>query len=320
MFSLEWPWVLALLPLPLIIWYFISPARPRLGQALRLPFYHELTGLESQHTKINSWHWWLAVTAWMLLVAAAARPQWLGTPIDLPVSGRDLLIAVDISGSMQQQDYRINQQEVSRLDVVKVVAGRFIERREGDRVGLILFGTRAYLQTPLTFDRATVQTMLQDAVIGLAGRDTAIGDAIALAVKRLLAMPQDERVLIVLTDGTNTAGTLAPLEAAKLAAQAKIRIYTIGIGGGQVGLNTPFGMLMQQASDLDPETLQAIAKTTGGKFFQATDTAQLEAIYAELDRLEPAIRDTRRFRPMQSLFMWPAGLALLLAFSTTLLI
>lgn len=317
MLSLEWPWVLLLLPLPLLVWYFVSPAHPRFGPALRLPFYQELVDLEQQYAKVNNWYWWLAVIAWVLLVIAAARPQWLGEPIDLPMSGRDLLLAVDVSGSMQQQDYSVDNENVSRLDVVKMVAGRFIERRDGDRLGLILFGTRAYLQTPLTFDRATVQTMLQDAVIGLAGRDTAIGDAIALAVKRFLAMSQDERVLIVLTDGTNTAGTLAPLEAAKLAAQAKVRIYTIGIGGGVVGMNTPFGFLRQQASDLDPETLKAIAKITGGRFFQATDTAQLEAIYAELDRLEPAIRDTRRFRPLQSLFMWPAGLALLLVFGMT---
>jgi Ca-activated chloride channel family protein len=215
---------------------------------------------------------------------------------------------------MQQKDYDLNGRRVSRLAVVQAVAGRFIEQRQGDRLGLILFGTRAYLRIPLTFDRITVQAMLQEAIVGLAGQNTAIGDAIALGIKRLRNEPEEQRVLILLTDGANTAGTLAPLDAAKLAAQAKLRIYTIGIGGGPVGINTPFGMLMQQPSDLDPETLEAIAKTTGGRAFQATDTAQLEAVYAELNRLEPIVHDHRRFRPMQALFMWPAGLALLLAF------
>jgi Ca-activated chloride channel family protein len=154
--------------------------------------------------------------------------------------------------------------------------------------------------------------MLDDTVIGLAGRETAIGDAVALAVKRLRKQPDDNRVLILLTDGTNTAGSIAPEAAARLAAEAKVRVYTIGIGGGPVGLRTPFGMLLQQPSDLDPETLKAIARATGGRYFQATDTGELEHVYDELDRLEPSVRDTRIYRPMQALFEWPAGGALLL--------
>jgi len=251
--------------------------------------------------------------AWALLVLAAARHQWLGEPVSLPVSGRDLMLAVDVSGSMQQEDYRLGNRPANRLDVVKAVAGRFIERREGDRLGLILFGSRAYLQPPLTYDRDTVRTMLDDSVIGLAGRETAIGDAIALAVKRLEQQPEDNRVLILLTDGANTAGNIAPLDAARLAARAKVRIYTIGIGGGPVGVRSPFGMLLQHGSDLDPATLKAIAEETGGRYFQSTDTAQLEQVYDELDRLEPSVRDQRSYRPMQSLFMWPAGVSLLIS-------
>jgi Ca-activated chloride channel family protein len=312
MIDLEWPWALLFLPLPFLAQFLLPPAQPWLGLALKLPFYHELTKSQFQPQQ-NFWHRWLAGLAWLLLIIATSRPQWLGKPVDLPISGRDLLLAIDISGSMQQKDYQLGQQMVSRLDVVKTVAGNFIEIRDGDRLGLILFGTRAYLQTPLTFDRATVKTMLKDAVIGLAGRDTAIGDAIGLAVKRLRELTNTKRILVLLTDGTNTAGALSPLEAAKLATQTGIRIYTIGIGGGSTGVNTPFGMLLQNASDLDPTTLKEIAKITGGKFFQATDTTELESIYAELDRLEPAIRDTRRFRPLTALFMWPASAALILA-------
>jgi Ca-activated chloride channel family protein len=254
----------------------------------------------------------------LLLLLAAARPQWLGEPVTLPLSGRDLMLAVDVSGSMQQEDYRLSGRPVNRLDVVKAVAGRFVERRDADRLGLILFGSRAYLQTPLTYDRQTVRTMLQETVIGLAGRETAIGDAIALAIKRLREQPQDNRVLIILTDGSNTAGNIAPLEAAKLAAQIGVRIYTIGIGGGPAGVRTPYGMLAQPGTDLDPVTLQAIAVETGGRYFQATDTRQLERVYEDLDRLEPSVRDERSYRPMQSLFVWPAAIALLLSMALAL--
>ncbi len=314
MISLEWPWVLAALLWPLLARWLLSAEQPRPGIALRLPFYRELDGLETtQGGTAGRFRHLLAWLAWALLVLAAARPQWLGEPVQLPVSGRDLMLAVDISGSMEQEDYRLGVRSVNRLEVVKEVAGRFIERRQGDRLGLILFGSRAYVQTPLTYDRVTVETLLREAVIGLAGKQTAIGDALGLAVKRLQGQPEDNRVLILLTDGANTAGNLAPLDAAALAAQAGVRVYTIGIGGGQVGARGPFGMLMQRGSDLDPATLEAIARATDGRYFQATDTGQLERVYDELDRLEPSIRDTRSYRPMRSLYVWPAGAALLLS-------
>ncbi len=319
MMILAWPWALAALPLPLLA-RLLPPARPATGSALRLPWLQtngalELAGSPRRH-RLGLTLAWLA---WALLVLATARPEWLGDPVRLPVAGRDLMLAVDVSGSMENQDYLLDGRPANRLDVVKSVAGRFIERRQGDRLGLILFGSRAYLQTPLTQDRATVQTMLDESVIGLAGRETAIGDAIALAVKRLRDREDDNRVLILLTDGTQTAGTLAPQEAAKLAAKAGVRVYTIGIGGGALGVQTPFGMLRRQASDLDPATLEAIAQATGGRYFQAMDTARLEAIYEELDRLEPSERDARTFRPLQSLYVWPAGAALMLALVVGLL-
>ncbi|MCG6966404.1 MAG: VWA domain-containing protein [Chromatiaceae bacterium] len=314
MISLAFPWILAALPLPLLVRRFAPPAPPRAGRALRLPFLHEIRGLHiGAAMGLARWHQGAGWLAWALLVLAAAQPQWLGEPVRLPLAGRDLMLAVDVSGSMEQDDYRLEGRPVTRLAVVKAVAGRFIERRTGDRLGLILFGSRAYLQTPLTYDRTTVRAMLDEAVIGLAGRETAIGDAIAVAIKRLKEQPQDNRVLILLTDGANTAGNIAPVDAARVAAQANVRIYTIGIGGGPVGVRTPFGMLKQQGIDLDPATLQAIADATGGRYFQATDTAQLAQVYAELDRLEPSVRDTRSFRPMHALFMWPTTLALLIS-------
>lgn len=308
----EWPWALLALPLPWLVQRLLPPAEPFTGSALRVPFYSRIAAQSGRATHATTARYWLAWLAWILLVTGAARPQWLGEPVELPVSGRDLMLAVDISGSMEQEDYSLNGRRANRLDVVKAVAGKFIEQRSGDRLGLILFGSRAYLQTPLTYDRNTVQEMLHQSVIGLAGRETAIGDAIALAVKRLREQAEDNRVLILLTDGANTAGSIAPRAAASLAAQAGVRIYTIGIGGGQVGVRTPFGMLLQTGDNLDPETLQVIAQETGGRFFQATNTAELQKVYDELDRLEPSIRDTRSYRPMKALYYWPAGGALLL--------
>jgi Ca-activated chloride channel family protein len=313
--TLAWPWVLAALPLPLLVRHLVAPARPAVGGALRLSSIHPVSrlGPEGADGHQHPGGLLLIWLVWTLLVLAACRPQWLGEPVPLPLSGRDLMLAVDVSGSMESEDYLLEGRPVNRLEVVKSVAGRFIERRRGDRLGLILFGSRAYLQTPLTYDRTTVETMLGESIIGLAGRETAIGDAIGLAVKRLSGQPEDNRVLVLLTDGTNTAGGLAPLDAARLAAESGIRIYTIGIGGGTLGVATPFGMLRQRAGDLDTRTLEAIAESTGGRYFQATETSQLEAVYEELDRLEPSVRDTRTYRPMQALYVWPAGAAFVLS-------
>jgi len=313
--ELAWPLVLLALPLPWLARRLLPPAQPRVGAALKVPFFSSLQQLGMTGTAVSRrGRQSLAWLAWTLLVIAAARPQWLGDPVNLPVSGRDLMLAVDLSGSMAEEDYSLNGQAASRLDVVKAVAGKFIDQRSGDRLGLILFGSRAYLQTPLTYDRQTVAQLLDEAVIGLAGRETAIGDAIALAVKRLREQPVDNRVLILLTDGANTAGNIEPLTAARLAAGAGIRIYTIGIGGGPVGVRTPFGMLMRSGSDLDPAALKAIAQATGGRFFEATSTDQLQRVYTDLDKLEPSVRDTRTYRPVTTLYFWPAGAALCIVF------
>lgn len=314
MIALAWPWALAALPLPLLA-HLLPPASPFTGAALRLPFLAELPGIATAAAgRPSRWRLAAAVLAWLLLVLAAARPEWVGEPVRLPVAGRDLMLAVDVSGSMEQPDYELDGRPVSRLAVVKAVAARFVERRTQDRLGLILFGTNAYVQTPLTFDGKTVAAMLRDAVVGLAGRETAIGDAIGLAVKRLREQPDGNRVLILLTDGANTAGQLDPLAAAKLAHDAGVRIYTIAIGGGEVGVRTPFGMrLLQQGGDYDPETLKRIAEVTSGRFFAVTGREELETVYRELDRLEPSLRDERTYHPRESLYVWPAAGALLLS-------
>jgi Ca-activated chloride channel family protein len=227
-------------------------------------------------------------------------------------TGRALMLAVDCSGSMAIEDMRLGDRGVSRFAAVKAIAARFIAERSGDDVGLILFGTHAYLLTPMTFDVDTVAKQMDGAAIGLAGRETAIGDAIVLAVKHLAALPARARVLVLLTDGVNTAGNVAPLDAAKLAKDAGVRIYTIGVGSGSQAINV-FGMqLPAQGNALDVDALTRIAGETGGRFFRASDVDQLAGAYRAIDALEPLAMGKSLLRPNREWYPWPLGLALLL--------
>jgi len=313
MLEWAWPWVAALLPLPWLLRWLLPAAADRGGIALRLPFADEALAItdgaaSSRFASLPL----LAMLAWVLLCIAAARPQWVGDAQDQPRSGRDLLLAVDVSGSMQAEDMRIGGRPVDRLTAVQVVAGDFLRRRDGDRVGLLLFGQQAYLMTPLTFDLKHVDYQLQTSVIGLAGRETAMGDAIGLAVKRLRETTSKQRVLILLTDGVNTAGALNPRKASELAVAEKVRVYTVGIGGDsrQSGM---LGMMFAQPEEIDEATLQDVAQRTGGRYFRARNTAELAGIYAEIERLEPSIQTGERLRPRNELFVWPLAAALLLA-------
>jgi Ca-activated chloride channel family protein len=314
MFHLAWPWLLLPLPLPWLVRWLL-PATPNVGGGtLFVPFTPVLSraGMEGlEPGRGRSLRWWGALLCWLLLVMAAARPQWLGEPVELPETGRNLLLAVDVSGSMESAD--LDTSNATRLDVVKQVAGEFIQRREGDRVGLILFGTQAYLQTPLTFDRTTVKTLLEEAVIGIAGRETAIGDAIGMALKRLQDT-EGETVLVLLTDGANTAGNVSPLKAAELAAQQGLRIHTIGVGGAPRSVRGLLGMqVVNPASGLDEEALQAIAQVSGGQYFRATDREALQEIYQRLDELEPVTGGSRVVRPVSELYAWPLGMGFVLS-------
>jgi Ca-activated chloride channel family protein len=239
-----WPWMLALAPLPWLVRRLAAPARSQ-DPALHAPFFDEWQqlsesqpGRSSSSGAIPTLSLWLL---WLLLLVAAARPVWIGEPIELPNSGRDLMLAVDISGSMRIEDMQVGQAVARRIDAVRQLGAEFIVRRSGDRLGLILFGTNAYVQSPLSFDTATVKRFLLEARIGFAGQETAIGDAIGLAVKRLKERPAESRVLILLTDGQDTASSVQPLDAAKLAANLGIRIYTIGIGADEMTLPGLFG-------------------------------------------------------------------------------
>ncbi|MFB3125620.1 MAG: VWA domain-containing protein, partial [Woeseiaceae bacterium] len=304
MWSLAWPWMLLALPLPLLARALLSPVTESQEVGLKVPSFKGFAVLtnRSEAEQLLNWRIWLAIIAWALLVLAAARPERIGDELDVPVSGRNLMLAVDLSGSMDAKDFELGNRRVDRLTATKAVASDFIERRKGDRIGLILFGERAYLQVPLTLDRETVNILLMEAVIGLAGEKTAIGDAITLAVKRIYEQDAvgDEQVLIVLTDGANTAGEIDPIKAAELAQQIGLRIYTIGIGAEQMLVSSITGGLrpVNPSADLDEETLTRIAAITGGQYFRAKDTAGLQDIYRLLDEMEPVAEPEAGFRPV----------------------
>jgi len=226
------------------------------------------------------------------------------------------MLAVDVSGSMEEKDFIIKGKYYDRLTATKYVVSDFVQRRVGDRLGLILFGTRAFLHVPLTFDRKTVQTLLNEAFIGITDDDpqTSIGDAIGLAIKRLQDEKSDSRVLVLLTDGANTAGELTPLKAAEIAAEHHLKIYTIGIGADEMLVRSLFGTRrVNPSADLDEKTLQAIADKTGGRYFRARNTEELNQIYAILDQLEPVEKDKQFFRPKSELFYWPLSVSMILA-------
>lgn len=320
MFEFAWPYLLLLLPLPILFYWLQPKADDRQSTALRTSLFNRWQSIANKttaSTRKQLWHILVSALIWTALIISVARPQWVGEPVDLPASGRDLMVSMDISGSMEARDLKLDGQQATRLVVVKNILSDFIEQREGDRLGLILFGENAYLQTPLTFDLKTISHMLMETEIGLAGASkTAIGDGIGLAVKRLKERPAQNRVLILLTDGQNNAGALEPIEAAKLAKHAGIKIYTIGVGADEMILNDAlFGpRKVNPSEELDEETLTHIAKLTGGRYFRARDEQELKQIYTELNKLEPVEEDGNIYRPIKELYYIPLAMALLIYF------
>ncbi len=322
MLTFDWPWMLLALPLPWLARRVLSPA-PRPRPALLVPFYRDLgtagpdlrPGAESRPVPLLIL--WLI---WTLLLFSAARPLWQGPPTPVAPSGRNLMLAVDISGSMDTGDMAFDGQQITRLEAVKRVVGDFVERRRGDRLGLVLFGSRAYVQAPLTFDRRTLNQLLQEAQIGFAGERTAIGDALGLAIKRLVDQPPGDAVIILLTDGANTAGTVSALDAATIAGQRGIRVYTLGFGAESLVVRGLLGTRqINPSADLDEQTLATIAERTGGQYFRARGVNELAEVYATLDRLEPLAAESAVIRPQRSLFHWPLALALLIGLTACVL-
>ncbi|HET8897443.1 MAG TPA: VWA domain-containing protein [Rhodanobacteraceae bacterium] len=308
MYEFAWPWLFLLLPLPWVLRRWLPPLAADV--ALHLP----QRGLRLADAEIKTrgaWPW-LLLLAWLLLLTAAARPQTTGAAEPVKRSGRAMMLAIDLSGSMGTQDMQLGGYKVSRFAAIRAIASDFISRRDGDELGLILFGSSAYVMTPLTYDLTSVRKQMESVAIGLAGQETAIGDAIAVATKRLKALPAAARVLVLLTDGVNTAGAIAPLEAAAIAKQAGLRIYTIGVGSEHMRVNDFFGShLVNPSAELDVGMLTHIAEETGGKFFRATDTGELAAAYHAIDQLEPVAGKQRLLRPPTEWFRYPLLAAVL---------
>lgn len=314
MIRLLLPWMLVLLPLPWLLRLWLPAARRSPGVVLKVPFLQRLKELSGAGRKEIRRRWLgPAHLAWLLLLLAAAQPQWLGEPLALPTTGRDLMLVIDISGSMRTMDFEQAGRKLTRLDMVKQVGSAFIDGRGGDRLGLILFGAQPYLRAPLSHDHRTVKALLEESEIALAGEYTAMGDAIGLAIKRLRDRPAESRVIVALTDGASNAGAIGPRQAARLAASYGIRIHAIGIGAENVSAPNPFGVWSSGgADDFNREVLQAIARETGGVYFHALDAKGLEAAWRELDRLEPALGDVLNDYTATPLYFWPLGAALLL--------
>jgi Ca-activated chloride channel family protein len=312
MWTLAWWWVLAAAPLPWIVRRTLPADAAERGTALKPPSLRDFADLPPERRAVTPPRRRLAVLTaiWLLALLAATRPVLISDTVTLPATGRDLLLAVDLSGSMAQRDFHMGNEWVDRLTALKSVATAFIDRRIGDRIGLILFGREAFLQAPLTFDRRTVRALLDEATLGLAGRETAIGDAIGLAIRTLddAGVADGRRVLILLTDGANTAGAAELVQATELAVKRHLVIYPIGI------LPPAFdGKPGEMPVDFDEAALVAIAQRTGGRYFAARQTREFEPIYAILDQLEPAESDEQGFRPITELFQWPLAAAVLLA-------
>lgn len=317
MFTFAWPLVFLLLPL---FWFVQKywPQTEKTNEAmLRIPFLFRIQALNQPSGASfifpKRLKQFFCISIWFLLILACANPQWLGTPVPITQAGRNIMLAIDLSRSMEIPDLQRQNRTLSRLQTVKDVAAGFIEQRHGDKLGLILFGSRAYLQTPLTLDRKTVRNMLDDATIGLAGGLTAIGDAIGLAVKKLSEENIKSRILILFTDGVNNSGSIDPLEAAELAKDNQIKIYTVGIGASQIVMSGIFGpQAVNPSADLDETTLKKISNLTQGQYFRAQDEKALVNILEAINQLEPINATSNTMRPITALFYWPLAGALLL--------
>ena len=301
-----WWWALILLPLPLLV-YKLLPRESQQAE-IKLAYLPDSTHSNKPKQKLQKT---LSIAIWTLLIIACARPVWFGDPIEFQPKYRDLMLVVDLSGSMQKEDMNLDGEFTDRLTAVKKVLSDFVAKRKGDRLGVVLFGDHAYLQTPLTADRQAVIQQINQTVIGLVGQSTAMGDGIGLGTKTFVDSNAPQRVMVLLSDGGNTAGVLDPIEAAEIAKKYNATIYTVGVGAGEMMVKEFFmTRKVDTAADLDEKTLTQIAEVTGGQYFRARDTEQLENIYETINQLEPVSSDTQTWRPQSEWFRYPLSAAL----------
>lgn len=323
MLEFSWPLVFLALPLPLLI-YWLMPRAPRQDAALRVPFYSQLRKLETDSSRHYSQSLLRLIACgaiWLMVVTAGAKPQWIGEPMQIPTTGRDMMLTLDMSGSMEARDMFLNNTQLSRFQVMKAVISDFVEKRRGDRLGLSLFAAHAYILTPMTYDLGTVQRLVEELEIGMIDESaTAIGDAIGISVKHLRTHPENRRIMILLTDGINNAGELTPVQAAQLARTEGITMHVVGIASDQFAQRSMFGSRPGALiSEIDDATMAEIAEMTGGRYFRARTLEDMVDIYAELDAMEPIEQDEQTYRPVTQLFHWPLGTALLLSFLLAML-
>ncbi|MGX9416392.1 vWA domain-containing protein [Vibrio sp. WJH972] len=308
--ELAWWWMLLLLPLPLLAVRLLPPAKQ--STPIQIAY---LPSEQSDRRPKLEFSRWLAYAIWLFLVIAAARPIWYGDPVTTHPKHRDLMLVVDLSNSMSQEDMRQGDEYIDRLSAVKQVVSDFIDKRDGDRIGLVLFADHAYLQTPLTFDHATVKQQLNQTVLKLIGTKTAIGEGIGLATKTFIDSDAPQRVMILLSDGTNTAGVLDPLRAAEIAKKYHTTIYTVGVGAGEMQVKDfLFTHTVNTAKDLDEKSLISIADTTGGQYFRARNSQELATIYDTINHLQPISQASQTWRPQTEWFHYPLTVALVLSF------
>ncbi|WLH92970.1 VWA domain-containing protein [Pseudomonas sp. FP453] len=307
MWQLDYPWLLLLLPLPWLAYRYL-PAYQEARSAVRVPFFRGMSQavgeVPATHgARTNRPQLCLNLLVWGLVVLAIARPVWVEKPIERQQPVRDLLLAIDISQSMQTQDFTdADGHKIDRLAAVKQVVQGFIQQRKDDRIGLILFGSGAFPQAPLTLDHTSLSLLLDDSGIGMAGPNTAIGDAIGLGLKLLDQAHEPQKVLILLTDGNDTSSAITPDHAADMAAAKGVVIHTIGIGDPQASGEAKVNL----------SALQGIANATGGRYFRAEDRDSLKQVYATLDQITPHQVNTLSHQPKRDLFWWPLGAALVL--------
>ncbi|MBL3591405.1 MAG: VWA domain-containing protein [gamma proteobacterium endosymbiont of Lamellibrachia anaximandri] len=324
MFEFYWPWMALLLVLPFLIrlfWQRPKSEEQALTEGNQTTLLHpSLAHLQEAFqtrrpgTPISALLYRILLSLlWISLVLALMRPQWLEPYTENRTAGYDLMLAVDASHSMDALDFTVKGKQVSRMQVVKGVVGKFIDGRKGDRIGLVIFGSQAYVLSPLSFDRRAVSSLLNDVIPTIAGNGTAMGDALGLGVKKLRDRPEGSRVLLLIADGENTAGTIPPLKAAQLAAREGIRIYSIGVGSDREEVPIMENGRLIYRSDLgfNEEVMRQIAETSGGAYFRGTDTAALEKIYQRIDELEKTEAESRTIFIPQPLYHWPLGIGLI---------
>ena len=309
----EWPFMAALLVLPFLICFFTPAVKRRVNMpVLRFPHLDILRttfgGYEPVQRQSNKFFTILLYMFWVFLTLALMRPQIVDQMTEVENQGYDIMLAVDLSGSMKALDFSTEDEMINRLDVAKVVVSDFVKERKNDRIGLVLFGDYAYQYAPLSFDTNSIAKMLGDTVISMAGDGTAIGDAIGLAVKSLRDRPEKSRIIILLTDGADTASSIPPEQAAKLAKDYGIKIYTIGIGSsGRVPYPDQYGRIVMAQMNLDDTLLKKIATITGGSYFKASDTQALKKVYEKINKLEKSKSETRQYLIRTALYRYPLG-------------